>query len=152
MRPEDFEKKFENMSKTNITVWTVLKWFLFASLFFAAIGLIGNSVGLFTKAISTPARVISKALDTDNVIHKYEWFHDVNAAYDAKLDQVVQYKSMYTSEEDKSERIKLRTEMAAMQQVCRKLATKYNANSEKMNVSIFKGWSLPPTLSYEVCN
>ena len=115
------------------------------------LGIAGSILGVFSSAVTAPSRVISKTLETDNIIQSYEWFYDVDASYKARLAQVIQYKT-FINEADKNERFRVRTELAAMQQTCRDLATKYNANSEKMNKSIFKGWSLPHNLSQESCN
>lgn len=109
-------------------------------------------IGTLNKVISTPGRVINKTLETDNVIQSYEWFYDVNASYDARTNQIKQYRDFMSNETDKDERYRMRTELAAMQDTCRQLATKYNANSEKMNKKIFKGWALPSTLSINYCN
>lgn len=114
------------------------------NVFFTYLGVVGN-------VATAPAKVINKTLQTDNIIQSYEWFYDVNAAYIARYSQVKQYKDILSSETDKDEKYRIRTELAAMQQTCRDLATKYNANSEKMNKSIFKGWELPATLSYSNC-
>ena len=110
--------------------------------------------GLFSTAgsvVSAPGRVIKETLKTDNIIESYEWFYDVNASFVARSGQVAQFKTLLNDEEDKQEKRNLRVEMAAMQQSCRELTTKYNANSEKMNKSIFKGWSLPDILNTEEC-
>jgi hypothetical protein len=144
-----------NIEKSLEGEWTygrLFKWMFLIMLFFSVLGMIGGAMGLFSKVVSTPGRVISKTLDTDNVIQSYEWFYDVDAAYKARLSQVNQYKSFMSGEEDKSERYRIRIELAAMQQTCRDLATKYNANSEKMNKSIFKGWELPDTLQIRNCD
>lgn len=117
----------------------------------AGFGFVSGMIGAAVKVASTPQRVINKAFDTDNVIHKYEWFHDVYTLYGARKNQVMQFKKFLGSEEDKYEKQRLRMEMAAQQQSCRDLAAKYNANSEKMNVSIFKGWTLPDRLSTQEC-
>lgn len=129
----------------------IIKYFTIGVALITLLGLIGGAFGLFTKVVSTPSRVLSKTLDTNNVIQSYEWFYDVDAAYKARYSQVKQYKSMLEEEENREEKYQLRTELSAMQQSCRDLATKYNANSNKMNKSIFKGWSLPKTLSYINC-
>jgi len=117
----------------------------------AVFGFILNWVGVIGKIANAPAKIISKTLETDNIIHNYEWFYDVNASYEARFEQVKQFKTFFNEETDKSERSRLRIEMSAMQQTCRELAKKYNANSEKMNRSIFKGWSLPEALSSSAC-
>lgn len=149
MKFKDFENINEN---TEFSFGKLFKWFIVFMAVITLIGFIGSAFGLFTKVVSTPARVLSKTLDTDNVIQSYEWFFDVDAAYKARHNQVTQYKSFMNSETDKDEKYRIRTELAAMQQTCRDLATKYNANSEKMNKKIFKGWDLPKSLSYQNCN
>ncbi len=101
---------------------------------------------------TAPGRVLVKTLDTNNIIQSYEWFYDVNASYRAKVGQISQFKEFLNEEEDKAEKRKLRIESAAIQQVCRNLVEKYNANSTKMNKSIFKGWSLPVALNQSTCN
>ena len=148
MKPKDFEIT-EN---TDITIGKVIKWGLIIMVILTALGLIGHVLGVFSTAATAPGRVINKTLETNNIIQSYEWFYDVNAAYIARLNQVNQYKTMMSEESDRDERYRLRTELAAMQQTCRDLATKYNANSEKVNKSIFKGWSLPEALSHTNCN
>lgn len=137
---------------TDITIGKVFKWVIIVMSIVTVLGLFGSLFGLFTTVATAPGRVITKTLQTDNIIQSYEWFYDVDAAYKARHGQVVQYKSIYQSETDKDEKYRIRTELAAMQQTCRDLATKYNANSEKMNKSIFKGWALPDTLSQSNCN
>jgi len=113
---------------------------------------VGGTLSTAGKIVSAPQRVLNKALETDNIVHKYEWFHDTYAAYNARLKQVIQFSDFYNNEEDKGEKRRLRMEMAAQSQSCRDTATKYNANSEKLNVGVFKGWSLPDKLNVEVCS
>lgn len=149
MKIDEFEPSIEN---TDFTFWKFVKYAVIAMIFFAILGLLGNIFGIFSSVATAPGRVIQKTMQTENIIQSYEWFYDVNAAYTARHNQVVQYKSFMLSETDKTEIYRLRTELAAMQQTCRDLATKYNANSEKMNKSIFKGWALPDTLSHQICN
>ena len=100
---------------------------------------------------STPQRVINKTFQTDNVIHNYEWFHDVVTQQAARVNQIQQFKSFLETEEDKEEKQRLRMEMAAQQMSCRDLVAKYNANSQKTNVGIFRGWSLPENLNPSTC-
>ena len=132
--------------------WTIVKWAAWIIALIAVIGFVGSLVGTATKVATAPGRVLNKTLETNNIIDSYEWFYDTNAAFISRQNQVVQYNTMYAEEEDKSEKRKIRTELAAMQQTCRDLVTKYNANSEKMNKSIFKGWELPHSLYIEDCN
>ena len=105
----------------------------------------------FTSVATAPSRVVNKTLQTDNIIFNYERFFDVNANFTSRVAQVKQYKEFLATETDPSEKIRLRTEMAAMQQSCRELATKYNADSQKMNRSLFKDKDLPYTLNISEC-
>ena len=130
----------------------VFKWVIIAFAIVTGLGILGSIFGVIGTVATAPGKVITKTLQTDNIIQSYEWFFDVDAAYTARHAQVVQYKGFLLSETDKDEKYRIRTELAAMQQTCRDLATKYNANSQKMNKSIFKGWDLPATLSYKNCN
>jgi hypothetical protein len=105
----------------------------------------------FSSVATAPSRVINKTLQTDNIIFNYERFFDVNASFTSRSAQVKQYKEFLATETDPSEKVRLRTEMAAMQQSCRELATKYNADSQKMNRSVFKDSDLPYTLNIAEC-
>lgn len=106
--------------------------------------------GIFSIA-KTPMQVMKKTFNADKMIHDYEWFHDVEKAHGARVAQIKQFKSFLSNEEDAQEKRNLRMEMAAQQQSCRRLVAKYNANSLKMNVGIFKGWSLPDKLNPLTC-
>lgn len=105
----------------------------------------------FTSVASAPSRVINRTLQTENIIFNYERFFDVNASFTSRVAQVNQYKDFLASETDPTEKINLRTEMAAMQQSCRELATSYNADSQKMNRSLFRDSDLPYTLNISEC-
>lgn len=133
---------------------TVLKgvgWLFLIVLGFSALSWGLGLIGAASKVASTPQRVIERAFDTENVIHKYEWFHDVVTQQVARVSQIAQFKGFLTEEEHGPEKQRLRMEMAAQQMSCRDLVAKYNANSEKMNVSVFKGWSLPDRLNPSDC-
>lgn len=110
-----------------------------------------SAYSTFTTVASAPGRVINKTLSTNNIIFNYEKFFDVNASFTSRSAQVKQYKNFLASESDPSEKIRLRTEMAAMQQSCRELATKYNFDSQKMNQNLFKDKDLPYTLNTSEC-
>lgn len=114
---------------------------------------VGCSVlGTVNTVATAPSRVVNKTMQTDNIILNYEKFHDVNANYDARLAQVQETKAVLEAETDQQERFRLRTELSAQRMSCRTLATGYNADSEKINRNVFKGWSLPNTLSKEACD
>ncbi len=105
----------------------------------------------FTSVATAPSRVVNKTLETDNIIFNYERFFDINANFTSRVAQIKQYKEFFDNETNSVEKINLRTELAAMQQSCRELATKYNADSEKMNRSLFKDKDLPYTLNISEC-
>lgn len=104
----------------------------------------------FASVVSAPGRVVSKTLDTNNIINSYEWYFDNRAAFNARKNQVAQFKSIL-AESEGGERGRVRMELAAMQQTCRTLAEQYNANSQKLNKGLFKDWSLPETLNAGEC-
>lgn len=103
------------------------------------------------SALTAPSRVINKTLETNNIIHNYEWFHDTNAAYLTRVNQIRDYRGFLKDEKDNLERNRLRVELAAIQQTCRDLVTRYNANSIKTNRSIFKGREAPENLDINTC-
>ena len=128
-----------------------IKWVFIVGLFLLIATVILNLFGVIGSAATAPGRVLNKTLETNNIIHNYEWFYDVNASYEAKIGQISQFKEFYETEKDAKEKRHIRIEMAAIQQVCRDLTEKYNANSSKMNRSIFKGWNLPEVLNQSAC-
>lgn len=146
MIEEKIEKELNTMSWGKAFKWCLV--FMLFSLFIAVVGGLFSTIGSVATA---PGKVIQKTMDTNNIIQSYEWFYDVNAAYQAKIGQINQFKTFYEIEENPQERSRLRIEMAAIQQTCRDLVEKYNANSFKVNKSIFKGWSLPDTLNQPNC-
>ena len=111
-----------------------------------------SALGVWGSVSTAPGRVIGKTLETDNIIFNYEYFFDTNAAYKSRLSQVQEYRQLLASETDAGEKIRLRTEYSAMQQSCRELATKYNANSRKLNRGLFKDRQLPYELDETSCN
>lgn len=106
---------------------------------------------VYTSAATAPARVITKTLETNNILYNYEYFFDVNAAYETRVGQIKQYKVFMETESDPAEKIRLRTEQGAMQQTCRELVAKYNANSQKANRNLFKARDLPSQLEPLTC-
>lgn len=125
----------------------------FVKIFFGLLAIVAvvTVFRMLSLSITTPAKLVEKTMDADNIIHNYEWFYDVQAAYMARVDQVNQYKGFLSAETDKDEQRRLRIEQSAMQQTCRDLVQKYNANSQKLNTKIFKGWSLPQYLDTNNC-
>lgn len=113
--------------------------------------LLAHAIGVIGTVATAPGSVINKTLQTDNIIHNYEWFFDVNAQFNARRGQIATHSKMLAAEKDAAERSRLNIELAAMRQSCRDLATKYTANSDKANRSLFKSRGLPETLSINDC-
>jgi len=130
---------------------TVMKWGLFVLaagfLLFGAL----HVLGVIGTAATAPGRVVNKTLGTDNIISSYEWFYDTNAQFDSRRGQIKAHITLTKAEQDPKERSRLNIELSAMRQSCRDMATKYNANSEKANKSIFKSRGLPETLQLNEC-
>ena len=131
--------------------WTIVQVFLKIILPIMVVGFLASWVGGVFNDASQPMKVISKTLDADNIIHKYEWFHDVYTHQQARVNQITQFKGFLADETNSTEKRRLRMEMAAQQQSCRTLVAKYNANSEKIHVSLFKGDTLPQELLPASC-
>lgn len=107
-----------------------------------------NAAGSVATA---PARVVTRTMETSNIIHNYEWFFDVKGRYDSRLAQIASIAPQLEAETDPNERSRLRTEVNAMKAVCRDLANDYNANSQKANRSIFQDARVPERLDAAAC-
>jgi hypothetical protein len=101
--------------------------------------------------ISRPAAVISKTLETDNILHKYEWFFNTAGAVNARAAQLKAHKTLVETETDVKEKQRLRIELVGQQQSCRELVQSYNMNASKANVSIFKTDATPVSFSPSIC-
>lgn len=109
------EKQFEEFAegyvfKKRHIIYVIMGFFALS------IGL--SWLGVIGSVATAPARVMKETLKTDNIIQSYEWFYDVNANYQARVNQVTQYQGFYKEETDPKESRVLRMEMAAMQQSC----------------------------------
>ena len=113
--------------------------------------LVLGAIGFGVKMLLTPATIASRTFDANNVIAKYEWFYDAYGNWQARTSQVRQFKGLLAGESDKQEQSRLRIEMAAIQQSCRDLTRRYNANAEKANQSIFMGRRVPSFLDAGEC-
>jgi len=122
-----------------------------------AIALIGggvvvsNLVGTAVSVATAPGRVIQKTLDTNNIISSYEWFHDANNQVKARVAQIAGHKKILEETTDAAEKSRLRIELSAIQQGCRDLVGRYNANATKINKSIFMGREAPESLNPSIC-
>lgn len=110
-----------------------------------------NFVSTVTSVATAPGRVISRTMETNNIINNYEWYHDAYAQYRSRVAQATEHKTML-AQSDNQERQRLATELSAIRQSCRDLATRYNANATKTNRSIFMGREAPESLSMEKCD
>lgn len=115
-----------------------------------ALAVVGSTVMSISSVATAPQRVITRTLDTTNIISSYERFRDLNSAFNSRLAQVKQYKELLKNETDQSEKRRLRIEFSAIQQTCRDDANKYNADSSKMNKAIFRH-DAPVTLDADLC-
>jgi hypothetical protein len=98
--------------------------------------------------------VADRTLDADNIIFNYEQFYDVSEKFKAKTHDLDTHKDLVSiakEEGDKVELGRLRMELAALKSSCRSLASEYNADSQKLNRSIFKSNDLPHTLTLSDC-
>lgn len=130
---------------------TALKWGALTILVGFALFALMHALGVIGSVASAPGRVVNKTLQTENILSSYEWFYDTNAQFDSRKGQVKAHGVLLAGEQDAKERSRLNIELSAMRQSCRDLATKYNANSEKANKSIFKSRGLPETLNLNEC-
>ena len=119
-------------------------------------------IGLLLLACFTPVGVVSETLETQNVIHDYEWFYDSYNNIEAKQLQIISSQetlrdftiSSESEEVNKfnmEEAQRVRIELAGQQASCRELVAKYNAESQKANVGIFRSGTLPTSISLSVC-
>lgn len=112
-----------------------------------------------TSAVSTASGVIDKTLNADNALFNYENFHDL---YRKTEQQVANIRSSQQAIDRLKETYgadaaiwpkDVRSELAHLTQTLdghkmqyERLVSEYNANSSKINRSLFKGTSLPSEL------
>ena len=118
--------------------------------FFLIIGAVIVIGGMIFSIIFSPVGVLHKTFEPSNIIHTYEWFHDANGAVNARVSQIKAHKQIVAQTTDASELSRLRIELSAMQQSCRDLTNRYNANADKANRSIFQR-GVPDKLSTSQC-
>lgn len=140
-----FRREYKDASSTS---WGIGAWLLclgaLGTVAWLAIAVIGS--------ITAPVRVASRTLGTVNIITKYEWFHDANGNYKARVAQIIAKKrDVADPSNDPAEKYRLRVELGAMQQSCRELSQRYNANAAKINQSIFMGRDAPMQLNPAAC-
>lgn len=137
-------------------MWKIIGWVagiaVLVPVGFFALNLLTAPVKVANMALNSATGVIERTVDPNNVIVKYEWFHDAHGAFKARIPQIKATKAALADEKDANMRGSLRVELSAQQQNCRDIVTKYNANATKTNVSIFMGTTTPPSLNIEECN
>ncbi len=104
---------------------------------------------LFFIASFWAFNLASRTVSPGKILHGYEWFYSVNAQYNSRVSQIRDVETQ--SSVDNNDKMKLRTELQAMRQSCRELANNYNAASEKITTSYFRGWPLPEKLAVDKC-
>jgi hypothetical protein len=115
-----------------------------------------GTAGFVLKTVFAPMNavsgVVSKTLDPNNIIARYEWYHDAYGTFKSRVNQIKVSKSDMTGvANDPAETGRLRIELRAQQQNCRQLAEQYNANATKTNQSIFMGREAPSRLDASMC-
>lgn len=127
-------------TKTNIKVWQLLLLvFVIPTLF------------ILVNIVTKPAALVNKATDTTKMLQNYEWFYEASNNFNARVSQITTFKKMLEAELDPSEKSRLRIDLAAMQQSCREMAAKYEAQSGKVHVGYLKSNSLPASLNPKEC-
>lgn len=139
------------MSDFKDFVGQTLKWTAIGGTCLALVAGGAFLLNVATQPMRTVGGVMNRTFDADNVIAKYEWFHDAHGQYQSRVNQIASTRQMYTEEKDVAEKSRLRIELVAQRQSCRDIVTRYNANSVKTNVSIFQGREAPSSLNIQTC-
>lgn len=108
-------------------------------------------VYLVNAPITKSVSLLDKATNTDKMLANYEWFYEASNNYTARVSQIRAQATMLDKETDKVEKHQLRIELSAIQQTCRDLVAKYEANSGKLHVGYLKSKSLPESLNARQC-
>lgn len=125
----------------NILLWVAL----------ALAAVIGLSYFFTAANVATaPGRVVSDTVKTSNIIGNYEAFFDTKAGYDTRVAQIKEIKARIETESGTDRRYS-QTDLSGTRQMCRSLAQKYNADSQKLNRGAFKSAGLPETLDATAC-
>ena len=133
-----------------------------ALLFVAAVSF--NIAGVGSSILTAPGRVITKTLQTDNIIGNYEYFIDAyNNVIPRQKQAYVNAKEAYASfltllpddrekwkAVDKAEASRLNSIVLATKNIYVATVTDYNSRSKMLNRSVFKDRNLPYELSPEL--
>ena len=145
-RNPDYRDYKEGVGAVRTEFWSWAFWIILVSVVLGGMGWLINLA-------SVPGKIISKTMDADNIIYNYEWFHDYNAQYKSRINQISGQKGMIKDVGDlnTTEKIRLNQELQAIRQSCRDIVTRYNANATKTNRSIFMGKEAPEKLDITTC-
>lgn len=129
-----------------------IKWGLAIAGVVAVVAIGGSVLSTLGSVATAPGRVISRTLETGNIISNYEWYHDAYGQYRSRIGQIADVRrQLEAAGDDRAERNRLNVDLGAIRQSCRDLATRYNANATKTNRSIFMGREAPESLNMEAC-
>jgi hypothetical protein len=124
-------------------------WWIFKIVFGFGVAIVGGIA--LISLVTGPLGLLQKTFNADNIIHNYEWFHRSHTAFTARVNQIKGHKVLASENKDAAEASRIRIELVGMQQSCRELAAKYNAQSAMVNRSIFRGTSTPAELNPASC-
>lgn len=146
--------KIEN-ADPNITVGGVIKWSLIAIFAGTVIWIGGAWIGVFGTVATTPAAIINRTLQPENIIANYEWFkrqyQDVNAITDKLANARNAQESFERSAgdrsgwsfEDKQEWNRLNTIALGLKNQRASMIAEYNARTQMANRDLFRTSDLP---------
>jgi hypothetical protein len=117
----------------------------------AALVALAPTIFVGIEILNKPAVLVAKATDTTKMLQNYEWFYEASNNFTSRSAQVRQFKTLLVGEPDRAEQSRLRIDLAAVQQSCRELAAKYEAQTGKIHVGYLKSKSLPESLNEKEC-
>lgn len=146
------------------TFFTWVGGIILAAVLFFVAAVSFNIAGVGSAILTAPGRVISKTLETNNIIGNYEYFTDaytnvIPRQKQAYINAKESYESFLTllpadrekwKTADKAEASRLNSILLANKNVYVGTITEYNAKSQMLNRNIFKDRNLPYELSPEL--
>ena len=115
--------------------------------------LVMGIVGAFGLFVATWVLAPTKVLNVDKAIENYEWFHNANNDFGARVNQLRSHRKLLNdAPTDQAELARLRIEVAGIQAACRNLAASYNGRAAQVHRSIFQGKTAPEKLDQTQCD
>jgi hypothetical protein len=119
---------------------------------------LGSVTGILSSVVTAPGRVITKTLETDNIIGNYEWFkrqyNDIKAietrmaiARKTVKDFSQEVPVAVRTFEDKQQYNRLMIILQGLEGQWTVMVAEYNSRSQMANRSIFKTGELPDYFS-----